>query len=439
MNETIAYLKSILKDNDTIVIGLSGGPDSMCLLSILENLPIKLNIVCAHINHNIRKESEQEASFLKEYCANKNIAFEYTKFEKKSENIDYTEAELREKRYQYFAEIIKKHNAKYLFTAHHGDDLIETILMRITRGSNIKGYAGFQIATDKKTYQIIKPLIYLTKDEILEYNKQNNIPSFNDVTNTSNKYTRNRYRQNILPFLKEENKNIHMKYLKFSKELYDYYNFVDEEVKKELKKRYKDKVLDITNYNKLNPLIQNKIIESVLDDNYIDNLYLVSDKHTYLILSLINNEKPNLEIDLPDNLKIKKSYNKLTITRKNNAYKKYHIIINKLTILPTGRVIETVDSSDLTNNYCTRLNSKELKLPLFVRNREEGDKMVIKNMKNNKKLKDIFIDSKLTKEERETQPVVVDSDNNIIWLPGLKKSQFDKAKTENYDIILWYN
>ena len=65
--------------------------------------------------------------------------------------------------------------------------------------------------------------------------------------------------------------------------------------------------------------------------------------------------------------------------------------------------------------------------------------MVIKNMKNNKKLKDIFIDSKLTKEERENQPVVVDSAGNIIWLPGLKKSQFDKAKTENYDIILWYN
>ena len=439
MNETVAYLKSILKENDTVVIGLSGGPDSMCLLSVLENLPIKLNIVCAHINHNIREESEQEAAFLKDYCANKNLVFEYTKFAKKSESIDYTEAELREKRYLFFADIIKKYNAKYLFTAHHGDDLIETILMRITRGSNIKGYAGFQISTDKKTYKIIKPLIYLTKEEILAYNKKNKIPSFNDVTNESDKYTRNRYRQKMLPFLKEENKNIHMKYLKFSKELYNYYNFVDEEVKKELKKRYKDKVLDITNYNKLNPLIQNKIIESLLDDNYIDNLYLVSDKHTYLILSLINNEKPNLEIDLPDNLKIKKSYNKLTITRKNNANKKYHIIVNKLTILPTGRVIEVTDNCDLTNNYCTRLDSKEIKLPLFVRTREEGDKMIIKNMKNHKKIKDIFIDSKLSKEERETQPIVVDSENKIVWLPGLKKSQFDKAKTENYDIILWYN
>ena len=210
MNETIAYLKSILKDNDTVVIGLSGGPDSMCLLSILECLPIKINIVCAHINHNIRKESEQEATFLKEYCANKGITFEYTKFEKKSETQDYNEAELREKRYLYFAEIIAKYKAKYLFTAHHGDDLIETILMRITRGSNIKGYAGFPISTDKKTYQIIKPLIYLTKDEIVKYNKAHKIPSFEDATNTSNKYTRNRYRQNIPPFSKEENKNIHM-------------------------------------------------------------------------------------------------------------------------------------------------------------------------------------------------------------------------------------
>ena len=227
MNETIAYLKSILKDNDTIVIGLSGGPDSMCLLSILESLPIKLNIVCAHINHNIRKESEEEANFLKDYCTNKNFTFEYTKFAKKSENIDYTEAELREMRYQYFAEIIAKHHAKFLFTAHHGDDLIETILMRITRGSNIKGYAGFQIATNKKTYQIIKPLIYLTKDEILEYNKKNNIPSFNDVTNTSTKYTRNRYRQNILPFLNLPSYNIYQENIEFLSIFYWVYDHFD--------------------------------------------------------------------------------------------------------------------------------------------------------------------------------------------------------------------
>ena len=153
MNETICYLKSILKENDTIVIGLSGGPDSMCLLDILKKLPIKLNIICAHINHNIREESKEECIFVKEYCKKNNLIFETITFDKKSNEENYNEQELREKRYKYFEELIKKYNAKYLMTAHHGDDLIETILMRLTRGSNLKGYSGFQVETQKSIQQ----------------------------------------------------------------------------------------------------------------------------------------------------------------------------------------------------------------------------------------------------------------------------------------------
>lgn len=439
MNNTITYLKSVLKENDTIILGLSGGSDSMCLLHLLLHLDIKLNIICAHINHNIRKESEAEAAYIKDYCHQQNIILEYTKFSKKNLASNYSEAELREKRYAYFDELVQKYQASYLITAHHGDDLIETILMRLSRGSNLKGYSGFQVSTSKQNYTILKPLIYVTKEDILKYNAENKIKYFNDATNTSSKYTRNRYRQNILPFLKKENNNIHLKYLKFSQELLDYYNYVETQVDEELKKRTKNNELDITNFTSLPKLIQNKIIEKILKANYPHNLNLVSNKHLYLIIDLINNKNPNLEIDLPDKLKIQKAYNKLKISRNIQEDSKYHIIISRNTILPNGRIIEICDKNELTNNYCTRLDSREIKLPLFVRNREIGDRMVIKNMKNSKKIKDIFIDLKLPKEQRDTQPVVVDSNNNIIWLPGLKKSQFDKAKSENYDIILWYN
>ena len=112
MEETIVFLKSLLKNNDTVVVGLSGGADSMCLLNILTNLGINLDIICAHINHNIRKESDDELLFIKEYCKNHNIKLETTKFNKKSEYKDYSEAELREKRYEYFENIINKYKAK---------------------------------------------------------------------------------------------------------------------------------------------------------------------------------------------------------------------------------------------------------------------------------------------------------------------------------------
>mgnify|MGYP002855690528 CR=1 FL=1 len=439
MKETIAYLNSLLHTNDTIIIGLSGGPDSMCLLDLILKLNTKVNIICAHINHNIRKESKEELLFIKKYCKNKCLELETTTFEKKSSLNDYNELELREKRYKFFEELYHKYNAKYLFTAHHGDDLIETILMRITRGSNLKGYSGFQVESIKNGMRVIKPLVFTTKEDINNYNKQNNIPFVSDRTNEEDTYTRNRYRHKVLPFLKKENKNVHLKYLKFSRELMKYFNYVDNVVNKEIEKRYNKNTLDINDFNKLDKLIQTKIIEYILDDNYIDNLYLVSDKHVDMILDIINNSKPNIEINLPDNLRIQKSYDKVKITRNKNNNKEYRIALEKENILPNGKKILIVDQVKGNSNYCTKLNSKELVMPLYIRTREQGDKMIIKNMNNYKKLKDIYIDNKLTKEERENQPIVVDSSGQIVWLPGLKKSKFDKANTENYDIILWYN
>lgn len=439
MKETIAYLNSLLKDNDTIVVGLSGGPDSMCLLNILLSLNKNIKIVCAHINHNIREESKEELLFIEEYCKNKNLTLETTTFEKKSSTQDYNELELREKRYAFFGKVINKYKGKYLFTAHHGDDLVETVLMRMTRGSNLKGYTGFQVETKKDTYKVIKPLIFMTKDDINLYNEENNIPYVTDKTNEEDNYTRNRYRHNILPFLKGENKNIHLKYLKFSRELQKYFNYVDKVVNKEIAKRYHKKRLDIKEFSRLDKLIQEKIIEYILDDNYIDNLYLVNDKHTNMILNIIDNPKPNIEINLPDNLKVTKEYDSLTISRSKKSNTDYKIPITEETILPNGKKISIIKDTDKNSNDYIKLNSKEITLPLYVRNRNTGDKIHIKNMNSPKKVKEIFINSKLSKDERDTQPIVVDSKGEIIWLPGLKKSKFDKAKNENYDIILWYN
>ena len=138
-------------------------------------------------------------------------------------------------------------------------------------------------------------------------------------------------------------------------------------------------------------------------------------------------------------MRISKSYNRLKITRQKNNYQEYKIKVEDKTLLPNGHIIECLTDTDKNTNYYLKLNSKEISLPLYVRSRKNGDKMIIKNMSSAKKLKDIYIDSKLSKEERISQPILVDSNDTILWIPGLKKSKFDKAKNENYDIILWYN
>ena len=107
-------------------------------------------------------------------------------------------------------------------------------------------------------------------------------------------------------------------------------------------------------------------------------------------------------------------------------------------VAPNGKNIEVVSDSDLNNNFICRLNTKEIKMPLHVRTRQEGDKINIKGMIGRKKIKDIFIDEKISIYERELWPIVTDSEGTIIWIPGLKKSKFDKTKDENYDIILRY-
>ena len=220
MKQALEYLKKLLKKDDSVVVGVSTGPDSMALLYLLMEVrkKININIVCAHVNHNVRAESKDEAIFLEDYCMKNNIVFEAMKIEKYGDDNFHNEA--RTIRYEFFEGLVKKYSAIYLMTAHHGDDLMETILMRLVRGSTLRGYGGFDTCIDKGSYKIVRPLIYATKDEIEEFDKEKDIPYFVDSSNKKDKYTRNRFRHVVLPFLKEEDKNVHEKFIKFSKTLY---------------------------------------------------------------------------------------------------------------------------------------------------------------------------------------------------------------------------
>ena len=135
MKEAISFIKNQnISTDEPVIVACSGGPDSMFLLSVLNNLGLK--VVCAHVNHNVRVESIDEYKFMKDYCSKNNIIFEGTELTN-APTKDF-ENYARMFRYKFFEELIKKYNSKYLFTAHHGDDLIETILMRISRGSIMK-------------------------------------------------------------------------------------------------------------------------------------------------------------------------------------------------------------------------------------------------------------------------------------------------------------
>lgn len=427
-----------LSVGDTIVVGVSGGPDSMALLYILNEFKNKmdLNIICAHVNHNKRKESEQEKIDLENYCKKNNITFEYIKVTNWGDDNFHNEA--RSVRYNFFEELVYNYGAKYLMTAHQGDDLIETILMRIVRGSTLKGYSGFSRIVDKGDYKIIRPLITVTKDEILKFDEKNGIQYAIDESNNEDHYTRNRYRHTVLPFLKQEEPNIHKKFLKFSETLLKNSNYIDSVASKEFNKVFQNGNLDIDKFKSLDPVIQTKIIYNILEKIYGDDLLIVGNAHVDLIFGLISSNKSNSVVHLPNNVIVVKSYNELTFSYDDDVNDQYEIQIDEIVNLPNGKIIEKVDETNDTSNYTIKLNSKEITLPLYVRNRRDGDKIKLKGLNAYKKVSEIFINEKIKTSDRNSWPVVLDSKEEIVWLPGLKKSNLDKKNTEEYDIILRY-
>ncbi len=436
MKEVKEYLSKTILPNSKVVVACSGGPDSMCLLHLVlaEKNTLNLEVICAHVNHKMRPESEAEAKFVQDYCKKNGAIFEYMEITDYSDDNFHNQARL--KRYDFFKETLKKYDAKYLLTAHHGDDLTETILMRIVRGSNLKGYIGFKKETDYQSYKLLRPLITETKESIEAFNKEHNIPYVIDGSNEKDKYTRNRYRHTVLPFLKKEEKDVHKKFLKYSQELIKFDEFLVNYMSNVLTTVIKDDTLNISLFQSLDNFIKHMIIEKMIERIQEDDLFVIEDKHIDLILDLINSDKPNSKIILPNGYIAEKSYNDFRII-KNKKLEDYRIKLEDKTKLNNGYIFFLENSND-TSNFITRLNSKELTLPLFVRNRCDGDKIEVKNLNGTKKIKDIFIDSKIPVSTRNSYPIVVDSNNKVIWIPGIKKSKFDKEITDTYDIILEY-
>jgi len=433
MDLVLEFLNKLkINKNDSVVIGVSAGPDSMCLLDILEKLQNKIGfrIIVAHVNHNKREESVEEEEFLKNYCLDRNIIFESMKIESYSHDNFHKVA--RNIRYKFFKDLIDKYGASYLFTAHHGDDLMETILMRLTRGSSFSGYHGISLIANMDTYLIVRPLLYLTKEDINLYNESNNIPYRIDKSNFSDKYTRNRYRMNVLPFLKEENENVHLKFLKFSTLLEDANNYIEKVVDIAYNNIYKDSSLEIFSFLEYDLFIQKLIIEKFLLTVYSD-LSELRDKHIELILDLVGKNKSGSMLNLPDNFICFIEYGYLKV-KKNLDNSSYKIELKDGLILENGmkfvKILEEENGNDTIH-----LDSSSVLLPLYVRNKKEGDYIELKGMSGKKRVSDIFIDMKIPKLERASYPVVVDSLDRIVWIPKLKKSKYDGQNGKKCDIM----
>ena len=416
------FEKGIFTKNETVVVALSGGVDSMVLLDILNNLNLDLGLIISHVNHNVRTESIDEYNHIQSLAQKMNIPFEGYSV-KENEKVNFHD-DSRNQRYSFFKAVAQKYKASKIVVAHHLDDQVETTLMRITRGTSFSGYAGIPEVRKDRNISIVRPMMEITKDEIIEYSIKYEVAFFEDSSNKEDYYTRNRYRHNIIPLLKKENPNLNEKIIQFK----DYIESADLVLNRLKDEFIKDNCflnnINLKTFNKLDKIIKIKVLKHIV--NIItNNTVEVSYKQYNQMINLCLGENSNKSLSLGKDYNFVKEYEYIFIEKKEILEKKI-IEVNTL----GEYFVNDNDSFVFSENKISQYGSNFIELcynnrvfPLYLRNRKNGDSMTLKI--GTKKVKDILIDQKIPLSKRDKLFVVADS-KNVLWIPEIKKSLQDK-------------
>lgn len=444
---------NLIEANDNILVGVSGGPDSMALLYVLMEIrrDIEFNIFVAHVNHGVRgKEALEDEKYVERTAHMLNLPY----FSKtvdmdgyaKKHKISSEEAG-RELRYLFFNEILSKIGGGKIAVAHNKNDQAETLLLRFFRGAGIDGLKGMEY----KNGNIIRPLLGIERREIEKYLSDKNIESRIDRTNLETIYSRNRVRLEVLPYIKEHfNSNIVDTLWRMSEIMSIDSDFLDSFSKKTYVKIVKEKaknsiILDGDAFLKEHRSVQQRIIrDAIVDIN--GSLKGITYKHISDALALLLKGETGKRINLIDNIIAKTSYNDFIIEKEEGIKSEdfiYKLNINDSTYLNDigyefnveVKPIEKVNINT-KNRFIKYFDYDKIIGNIYVRNRRDGDRFVPFGMNGSKKIKDYFIDEKVPKDIRDRIPIIVD-DKNIIWVVGYRISETYKItdNTENVLII----
>ena len=424
---------NLIESNDIIVVGFSGGPDSVFLVEMLKKLQHFFNfkIYLVHINHLLRGEdADSDENFSFEYAKKNNLEIFIKRIPVKeiAKEIGKTLEEVgREERYKFFSEIYEKVGATKIATAHNKDDQIETFLFRLIRGTSLQGLEGIKI----KNNNVIRPISEIYKKDILEYLNKNEIQYKIDKTNFENEFTRNSIRLDLIPFI-EERYNIKFKDKIFS-------------LIKEIRENNQNNSLNLSDYtDSENRIILEKTkFLSNFDKKNLLSLFLnkknieVNRNKIDEISSLIKSNGTK-KIDLDKSYRIVKDYTYLYIEDK-----KENCVINNNVIqvkIPSEQIfdnfkitVSTVENLDIPKQKNQYLLDAIYNDIIEVRYRKEGDRIFL-GEKHSKKIKEIFIDQKIPKDIRDRLPIFLYNDT-IFWIYNVKKSYIPKINKNESKLI----
>jgi len=423
---------------DRILVGVSGGPDSVCLLHILDRLRrgMGLSLHIVHINHGIRKrESKREEKFVDTLAHRMGVPITVKPVDvpsyAKKKRLTIEEA-ARDMRYKIFEGLARKLNAKKVALGHTASDQVETVLMHFLRGSGPRGLSGISPVRKLGSVSIVRPLIEVNREEILGYLKENNLTFSIDSSNRRIEYFRNRIRLRLLPHLRENyNKDIDGALLRLSeilKEENAYWERLVERAFGKVVSFQPGKILiDLRRFLRYNVVIQRRVLYRLFGG-------IVSLGQIEAIRNLAQKSARGKRVSLGKRFSVKKEGDFLVFSSfPERKIKKFDYPIkvpgknefDGLNITLNTRVVDSQPVSHRIPNT-VYFDADRINLHgLILRNRREGDRFKPFGLKGTKKISDFFIDEKMPRNLRERIPLLVDGED-ILWVVGIRRG--DKAR-----------
>lgn len=426
----VKKVSKFLIDNNLIndkyaIVAVSGGVDSVVLLDLL--LKLKVKVVLAHVNHHKRKESEMEEKALKEYALKNNIPFEKLDFF--FDNVGNFHDVAHNARYDFFKSLCLKYHTNYIYTAHHADDQLETIFIKLIEGSNLYGYGGISKINDDGNYQIIRPLISISKEEIYKYAKENNLVYFEDSSNQEDHFLRNRIRHNIIPILNKESIDIYNKANEYSDIIKEAFDYIRKDSIKYLNSSNNE--INLSSFSKLHIALKKDIICLLLERYEIrKNNEIINS-----ILNLLSDNKGNKRLVLANGYVLVREYDKAYIKKDIELEdREISLNLNEVIIYDNKYKMYFSKNKPIVNAKYIKLCYNNLELPFLVRNKKDGD--TINLLIGRKKVNRLFIDYKVPEDERNDVPIITNGNGVILWVYDLAKSKEVFDQKENGDIFL---
>lgn len=413
--------------NQPLVVAVSTGVDSMVLLHLLQSLVPTKRIVVAHVNHHLRKQSQQEEHFLRQVCQQLGIRLLVDQWVQHPEH--GIEGAARTERYRFFAQVMKEVQAPFLLTAHHENDLAETMLMKLMRTGDVSAVVGIREARPFASGQLLRPLLRIPKATLVQYAQQHDWHWYEDATNQQDLTWRNRVRHHYLPEWERENPRVMEHLLQFHDQLTALLTIKDELVERQMQRLMQDGQLDLVGYQQQQAGLRQWILRDWLNCQRIFDLS--QQRLAQLDHFLCNSQLPSATIPLETDVQLIKNYQRARVKKvqnlpiKDRKLNDFMVKFDHWYHEPGGHqwgIFSHPQAQTVAELWLTKKQ-----LPLRVRQWQSTDQIRLKSG-HHQSVRRILINQKIPLSQRPAQLVVVDQQGQVLWVINHKTAWLDRGQ-----------